>query len=655
MRVPYWNIDYGFLIDVLAVPALAVFLSGLYGHYRKIRKGSERLKTRSDKLPWKFGPVFVRSVLTKGILGTVIYRKVYTGLAHGFVFWGMIVLGLGTTLAFANLIAKVPVYSGSFNRWFMAFGLDLAGVCVLAGLLFFLLRRLFPPDRLVTPRERSGFFPMACLLAVILVTGFLIEGMRIRASAPELGSFVGNFVAGLIPGSDHITSYHRYLWWFHGLLALAFVVYIPYSPMVHMVLAPINIALADPRPGPKMGVIDFSRFDDESGEEMPSMGVAKLADFSRKRLLDFDTCLWCGRCHEVCPAAQTQQPLSPKMVMATLAGFLSANDFTDDSLADAIGVDALFNCTTCAACMEACPVSINQPKAIMKLRQNLAMERSELPELMSKAYNSLEQRRHPFFGTGSGPKDWQKGIDVPIFAPGQTEYLLWVGCAATYDERAQKVARAMVKILSAAGVSFGILSKPRCTGDPAKQIGNEFLFTEIAQENIAEFDELGIQKIITLCPHCFNSFTRHYPELGGHYEVIPHSVLIGELIAARRLVPEKSDESICLHDPCYLARRNHIEDPPRLALEAVGRLVEMPRSKRESFCCGGGGGNYWSESSGVRINQVRAKEALDTNTDVIATACPFCLLMLTDGAKKYTEDQKVFDIAELIAARLNLN
>jgi Fe-S oxidoreductase len=376
-----------------------------------------------------------------------------------------------------------------------------------------------------------------------------------------------------------------------------------------------------------------------------------LADFTRKRFLDFSSCLWCGRCQEVCPAYNTDKPLSPKGVIVTLAERLASGKL-DESLIDGISMDAIFNCTTCAACMEVCPVSINQPKTIMRFRQNLVMEQSRIPELMGKAVASLEQRAHPFFGTGSGAAEWRKDLDVPIFEPGQTEYLLWIGCSVAYEERAQKIGRAMVRILQKTGTSFGILEESRCTGDPAKQMGNEFLFAEIAQQNIEDFSALGIKKIITLCPHCFNSFSRHYPKLGGEYEIIPHSSFIKILMDEKKLNLVRNDQLITYHDPCYLGRRNGIYDDPRTVIAGVGGLVEMPRHRNESFCCGGGGGNYWAEELGSRINQQRAGEALETNADTIAVACPFCLLMLTDGLKKHTEETKIFDIAEIVAASM---
>ncbi|MFA5907120.1 MAG: (Fe-S)-binding protein, partial [Desulfobacula sp.] len=381
------------------------------------------------------------------------------------------------------------------------------------------------------------------------------------------------------------------------------------------------------------------------------LGADKVSDFTRKRFLDFASCVWCGRCQEVCPAHSTEKPLSPKGVIVTMAERLKTGRL-DEPVWDDVSMEAIFNCTTCAACMEACPVSINQPKTIMKLRQNLVMEQSKVPELMGKAIASLEQRAHPFFGTGSGMAEWRKDLDVPMFEAGQTEYLLWIGCSVTYEQRAQKIGRAMVHILNKAGVSYGILEDYRCTGDPAKQMGNEFLFAEIAGQNIEEFSELGIKKIITLCPHCYNSFTRHYSKLGGNYEVIPHGLMVRMLMDEGKLNINKKNQQITYHDPCYLGRRNGLYEDSRTVISAAGNIFEMPRHKNESFCCGGGGGNYWAEETGRRINQERAKEAFDTKADIIATACPFCLLMLTDGLKKCTEETKAFDIAEIVASCL---
>ncbi len=653
-RIPYWNIDYGVIIDIMAIPVFIVFFYGLYRQWRLIKQGKMRVIPSIDKMIQGIGPFRLKAFLVRGILNARLYRKPASGMAHGFVFWGMITLFIGTNLVILNILFGLPVFSGGFNRWFMSFMLDLAGLLALVGIVFFLVRRMIPPDRLRLPESRKGFVPVSGLLALILLTGFVIEGARIAAAGGPLegGAFVGNFLASSLISPTQALDIHVITWWVHGLLAMGFIVYIPYSPLVHIILAPVNAGFADPAPGVKMGVMDFSAFENEDAEELPALGADKLADFTRKRFLDFSSCLWCGRCQEVCPAYNTDKPLSPKGVMITLADRLAAGKL-DESLIDGISMDAIFSCTTCAACMEACPVSINQPKTIMRFRQNLVMEKSRIPELMGKAVASLEQRAHPFFGTGSGAAEWRKDLDVPVFEPGRTEYLLWIGCSVTYEQRAQKIGRAMVHILQKAGVSFGILEESRCTGDPAKQMGNEFLFAEIAQQNIEDFSALGIKKIITLCPHCFNSFTRHYPKLGGEYEVIPHGSFIKMLMDGKKLNLIRKNQHITYHDPCYLGRRNGIYDDPRNVISEVGNLVEMPRHRNESFCCGGGGGNYWAEEQGSRINQHRAGEALETKADTIAAACPFCLLMLTDGLKKHTEETKVFDIAEIVDASLS--
>ena len=380
-------------------------------------------------MPGKFGPVYLYALIVKGILGSKLYKKIFAGIAHAGIFWGMVVLAVGTGLVVLNVLFKLPVFDGAFNRWFMSFFLDLAGLLALGGLVFFLVRRWFPPERLVTPKERPGFMLPICLLGVVILTGFLVEALRIAAATgTDPYAFVGNFIAGFLP-KDALMA-HKVLWWGHGLVSMAFIAYIPFSPMMHIILVPANAALANPMPGTKMGTIDFSAFDDENAEELPTLGCAKLADFTQKRFLDFSTCLWCGRCQEVCPAASTGKSLSPKGVLVTLAEKLTAGEIESETLIDDVGENAIFACTTCAACMEACPACINQPKAILKFRQNLVMEQSRIPELMGKANNSLEQRQHPFFGTGSGPKDWCKGLEIPAFEAGKDRVpaLDWVLC-----------------------------------------------------------------------------------------------------------------------------------------------------------------------------------------------------------------------------------
>lgn len=651
-RVPYWNISYGIIIDFLSIPIFIIFLYGLYLQWQLIKRGKLRVIPSITSMFQGIGVFHPIAFFVKGILNTKIYRKPFSGIAHGCLFWGMVILFAGTNLVILNILFGLPVFNGNFNRWFMAFALDLAGILALGALVFFLVRRLFMPERLKKPEARKGFVLVSSLLGLIVITGFVIEGARLAVSDPEAGAFVGNFLASNFIGHTNALQIHVITWWVHGLLAFSFIAYIPFSPLVHIILAPVNCGFADPSPGVKMGVLDFSAFDDEDAEEFPVLGADKLSDFTRKRFLDFSSCLWCGRCQEACPAYNTEKPLSPKGVIVTMAERLK-NGQMDDTVIDSISMEAIFNCTTCAACMEACPVSINQPKTIMRFRQNLVMEQGQIPELMGKAIASLEQRSHPFFGTGSGATEWRKDLDVPIFESNKTEYLLWIGCSIIYEQRAWDIGRAMVKILQKANVSFGILEDSRCTGDPAKQMGNEFLFAEIAQQNIDDFSSLGIQKIITMCPHCYNSFTRHYPKLGGEYEVIPHAAFIKMLIDEEKLnLDTKIGGSITYHDPCYLGRRNGLYEDPRKVISSVGNLVEMSRNKNESFCCGGGGGNYWAEETGARINQQRADEALNTGADTIAVACPFCLLMLTDGVKKYTEDTRVFDIAELVELQL---
>ena len=652
-RTPYWLIEQGIWIDLLALPTLAIFGYGVYLHWRRIRGGEVRLRVSLDDLRLFLSRVPSAAALWNGILAARVYRRPVTGLFHGLVFWGMLLLAVGTGMVLLNLVFGLPVLSGGFYRWFMAFTLDAAGLAVLAGVGFLLIRRLLHnPPRLSVPKERPGFVAAEIALLVVIVTGFILEGLRIQLAGAQEPAFVGNLVALAAKGLEAPQGVYTAMWWLHGLTAQALIAWIPFSPLAHLLFVPVNAALAEDIMGADEKAADLSALEEPAEEEeLPTLGTPTIADYTAKRRMDFSTCLWCGRCQEVCPAALTDKSLTPKGVMLTLAEALGQGRTSDSELIDAIGMPTLFECRTCGACAEACPAMVNPLKAIWGMRQNLMMERGEMPTPMMTAYRNLEALMHPF-SSQSSPSDWRKGLEVPLFKAGETEYLLWVGCAVTYEDRAQQIGRAVVHLLGEAGVSYGIIEEARCTGDPAKQMGDDYLFAMLANTNIELFQAHGVHKIITMCPHCYNSFTHYYPPLGGEYEVITHATMIRDLIQAGRLNPARSKEKITFHDPCYLGRHNRIFEDPRGVIGSIGDMVEMPRSRGNSFCCGAGGGNYWNEEEGQRINYARAEEAFESHADFVATACPFCLLMMTDGMKMQTNDQIVFDIAELVEKTL---
>ncbi|MBK7170242.1 MAG: (Fe-S)-binding protein [Gammaproteobacteria bacterium] len=639
------------LLALLLVAALGSLGFGLRGHWRRIAHGKPAwpaftsLAGALENINW-------RTFLTRGVLTSRLKQRRWSGIAHGLLFCGALILIFGHASIRAGFLG-VPVYAGWFGFLVMELGREIAGIMVFLGVLFFLLRRFFPPERLVVGRTRQGFERMEALILLIVVAGYCSESFRLALQPGSGGEFLGTALSAALGKQldpDALLFGFKLLWWLHGLLGVTFIVLIARTPMAHMLLGPGNSGLANRRPGINLAPMDF----DAEGDV--SFGAARLADLSRKHLLDASACLWCGRCHEVCPAAQTGKDLSPKKVMAICAEFLAEDRFDDASLIEVLGSEAIFNCTTCAACVEVCPVSNNPAEIILEFRRHFVMELATMPDTMAAANRNLESREHPFVGTAANPADWRNGLDVPVFEPGVSDYLLWIGCSVSYEPRAQETARAMVRILEAAGISYGILAQSRCTGDPAKMMGNEMQFVELAEANIQDFREQRVQKVITLCAHCFNSFDRYYPELGADWQTIPHSVLIDELLADGRLrIAAQSDEKITFHDPCYLARHNGIVEAPRRVLAAVGQLIEMPRAREQSFCCGAGGGNYWGGQGGTaRISDVRTQEALDTGANRIATSCSFCTLMLTASAGKHSEERKVFDIAELVAERIRI-
>ena len=660
------TVSYVILGFILA-GAMASLGLGLRNYWRRIEHGKPWF---SDDGKITKASVLARvnwlTFLKRGLMTERLLKRPVAGGFHSIMFIGALLLIFGHAVFTLDFIG-VPVYDGWFGTIFLKLGRELGGIMLFTGVAFFLLRRLSPPDRLTAGgKTRRGFEHGEIMLLVIVVAGFITEGFRLAFepsgdSTEFIGSALGTAIYGIF-GEDGSIAGFKIMWWLHGLLGCGFLAMITHGAFSHMLLGPTNSAFANRRDGINLPPINFDFDEDEEEddgkeeEEEPVFGASKLADLTQKNLLDASACLWCGRCHEVCPAAQTGKDLSPKTVMATCAEYMEQGKFDDDSLLEVLGQEAIFNCTTCAACVEECPVSNNPAEVIIEFRRHFVMDLSEMPETMAAANRNLESRGHPFVGTSSNPDDWRAGLEVPIFEPGKTEYLLWIGCSVTYEERAQEIARAMVKILEAAKVSYGILEEARCTGDPAKMMGNEMQFVELAEANIEEFKEQQIQRVITVCAHCYNSFDRYYPELGADWQTIPHSVFIDELIKQGKLqVAHDSGDKITFHDPCYLARHNGIVDAPRNLVSAVGQLIEMPRSKKESFCCGAGGGNYWGGQGGTaRISDVRIQEAIDTGADKIATSCSFCNLMLTSSATKHSEQRIVFDVAELVAEKIRI-
>ena len=679
-REIFWDIAFGALILYpLGVAALAVFVYAIYRRYRLWAVGKP--DKRWDNLGKRIWDFIVAGVVD-GLFHRRFFREPYPGLIHFLLFAGAGILLVGTAL---DVIDHYVVHFISGNVYLgLSFALDVGGVFMLVGVIMAVIRRYVQkPERLNTVLDNTV---VLTLIFVVVVTGFFIEGFRMLVATPDglsqpefyshpewsRWAFGGYAVAAMFQGLAESTREAWYvgLWWFHTALALGAIFYVclSFDKLTHIIVSPINVFFRSSRPKGALEPINI--------EEAETFGVAKIEDFTWKQLLDLDACTDCGRCQDRCPAYLTGKPLSPRKVIQDLKAHLlersgalrvaKAAAPTDGGgvkalIGEVISEDELWSCTTCRACQEICPVFVEHIDKIIDMRRNLVLEQAKVPETGEAALRCIETRGHSCRGTTLTRTDWTSGLDVKLLSEdSDVDLVYYVGCAAALEDRSMKIAVAMGKILKAAGVKFAILGpEETCCGEPARRLGNEYLFQMQAMKNIELFKNYNVKRIVTTCPHCFNTIKNEYPQFGGEFEVVHHTQLIAELLKQGKIKPAlMGDGKLTYHDSCYLGRHNDIYEAPRQVLASISpsKLLEMKHVRRDGFCCGAGGGRYWMEERiGKRISEERIEHVVDAKADIVASACPYCLQMFEDAikAKEVEESLKALDIAELLAARLD--
>jgi Fe-S oxidoreductase/nitrate reductase gamma subunit len=656
-RQVHWDVPPALVVLMYVSLGLALLVFA-YGVWRRLRIW--RLGRRA--VVWDRVGARLRRLLAATAHATLL-RKRLPGFMHALIFFGFVILFAATTVVFVDADLHVKIMHGWFYLVFQSLIVDLFGGLVLIGLGIAVYRRYLIRPPTLGKREPTDALLLGSLLMITL-TGFGLEGLRLAVTHDQWAGWspIGfAFAHAIHPVGSHtaLKDAYPWLWAAHVLMWHTLLASVPYTKALHAFTGPLNIFFSDP--GPARGVVAPTDF----GAEPVRLGIRTPADMTWKQLFDLDACTECGRCTAACPAAAAGKPLSPKRVILDLRDAIRADGANAGPLAgDVVPAEALWACTTCRACEEACPVGIEHVPTIIGLRQNLAMEQVSMPAGVAETVTSLEAREHPFRGASSSRTDWMEGLVVPqldsIEDAAGLDVVYWIGCAAAFDERAQQIARALVRVLLHAGVRFAVLaSAERCNGDVARRTGNEFHYDMLANANVEMLNGAGVTRILTHCPHCLQQLRHEYRAFGGRYEVVHHTELVGALIAEGRVrLAPGAHERVTFHDPCYLGRYNREFDAPRRVLDALHvERVEMPRSRGESFCCGAGGGHAFYEDAdgGEKINGIRAREAAATGATTVVTGCPFCLTMLESGVRAGATENRPLrtrDFIELVAEAL---
>jgi Fe-S oxidoreductase len=653
-RDTFWNVPAWAQIALYigGAVAIAIFVYGTVQRVRMWRAGGP--EDRVDRIPERV------KLVAKHALGQArTLSQAYPGVMHATMFWGFLALFMGTVLATIDYDITLPLFGykllkGDFYLFYETV-LDLFGLFFVIGLGMAVYRRFVVRPPRIDPTAR--FARVLTLLFLINLTGFFMEAARLAVVKPAWGPWspvgyaLGQGMLAVGLGEGALRGFHFGIWLFHAVVSLVFIAVVPYSYFVHLVTTPLNIFFS--KLGPRGEIPAIANI-----EEAETLGISKLEEFSWKRRLDFDACLECGRCQAACPAYMAGTALSPKRIIVKLKRHMHGA-LPGPIHGELIKPEELWACTTCMACVQECPAFIDIVDTIIDLRRYLTLSEGALPSTAPQSLQNIQRAGNPWGLPAAERLQWAEGLDVPLMEAGkEVEYLYWVGCSASYDKRNQAIARSVVKILTAAGVSFGVMPEERCHGEVARRLGEEYLYQTVQQENVEAINQYRFKKVVTHCPHCFNTLKNEFPQFGGTYEVVHHSVVINELIASGRLKPRKPlDATIAFHDSCYLGRYNGIMEAPREVARAVPglRLVELPRNRERGLCCGGGGGHMWMEvPSEKRVNIIRTEEILEIKPDVVGTACPFCLAMVDLGrkVKGAEETLQVKDVSELVAESL---
>lgn len=634
----------------------------------KYLKVAKKKDDRFDDIPTR-----LKRVWNIAFAQTKLLREPLAGLLHLLIFWGFVLF------IFAVLESIIQGFYSSFSLSFLGafysvitLVQDVFGLLVIGSVLLSLYRRYIQK----VPRlqvDKHGMKDAAFILILIMfivismygqnASGFANNGMMYH---PYELRPISSFLAGIFfngPTGSTLLLYEVF-WWMHVLMIFGFLNYLPYSKHLHILTSIPNVFFANL--DPVRNTLKKIDLEDENAE---TFGVADIEQFSWKQILDGYSCTECGRCTWNCPANIVGKSLSPRELIVDIRkrtfdkapliveGKTEGELYEKTLIHNYISDKVLWQCTTCLACVQECPVMIEHVDSIVDMRRNLVLTESEFPTQLNSVFKSLETNYTPWVFNAADRAAWAEGMNIKTMAEDKDgEILFWVGCAGSFDERYKKVTKAFAAIMQKAGVDFRILgTEEKCNGDTARRLGNEYLSQMMMRENIETMNNYGVKKVVTACPHCFHSLKNEFPQFGGNYEVTHHTVFIEELIAKGKIQIKEESENhkVTYHDSCYLGRYNNIYDAPRNSLSKVAGLdiVEMKRNKSKGFCCGAGGGRMFLEDDeGGRINEERTREALETKADTIASACPFCMTMMTDGVKHFekTDEVAVKDIAEII-------